>query len=277
MPPSEFRFSHLAAATVAGTFALLLLGIYTAAVGAGLACDARWPFCDGWMGLFPANWPSFVEWFHRLVAMIVGFMILGTWLSTWHRGRSRRAVVALTMAVGLLPVQIWLGAETVLSYESLYLIAHFSTALIIFTSLMLGVIWATNWHDSASLDIRQLLGGTLVLTVPFLTLTPGFTVIHSPNIQLLYYGIGLAMFTGVVLTAVKTSGRDSRSVVTWLSAGAAVLLAIQLTAGRLVRTDLVTTLDWAAGFTLIIVLSVALWVTLTRDLSQRRRPSSLIN
>ncbi len=40
-------------------------------------CAGRWPSAT-FLGLFPANWGSFLEWFHRLVAMLTGFLILGT-------------------------------------------------------------------------------------------------------------------------------------------------------------------------------------------------------
>ena len=38
------QFHRFAAVTTGLTFALLLLGIYTAVAGAGLTCAARWPF-----------------------------------------------------------------------------------------------------------------------------------------------------------------------------------------------------------------------------------------
>ena len=101
----RFRFRHLAAATTGLTFALILLGVYTAAAGAGLACGARWPLCNGAVfGLFPANWPSFIEWFHRLVAMVTGFFILGTTYAAWRHGKGRRTRIASTIALVVLPV-----------------------------------------------------------------------------------------------------------------------------------------------------------------------------
>ena len=247
-------------ATVAATFALLLLGIYTAAVGAGLACEGRWPLCDGWLGLFPANWPSFVEWFHRLIAMLTGFMILGTWIISWRSNRPRRGVYVLTVAVALLPVQIWLGAETVLSYETLFLLAHLSSALIIYTGILLGVAWTIDWSRLNQLGIQWVLVGSLALAITFTALTRGFLlVIHSPEVQLLYYGIGLLLFTSVVLVTDSAVGSFADRTLSALSGFAAVLVATRLVIGRFVRTDLVATIDWAAALVLLVVLFIAVW------------------
>ena len=41
------RLRRLFAGTTALTFALILLGVYTASAGAGLSCGADWPFCAG--------------------------------------------------------------------------------------------------------------------------------------------------------------------------------------------------------------------------------------
>lgn len=139
---SQFwRFRHLALATSVGTFLLILLGVYTGAIGAGLACEARWPFCDGWLGLFPANWPSFVEWFHRLVAMIIGFLILGLVYGSWRYYEDTRIRVGATVAVLVLPVQIVLGGVTVRQYGPEITTIHHAAALVIFAAVVATTLW----------------------------------------------------------------------------------------------------------------------------------------
>lgn len=255
--PTDYR---LLPATIVAAYLLILLGIYTAASGAGLACDARWPVCDGAVfGLFPANWPSFIEWFHRLVAMVTGVMILGSWWVVWRGEYPRRSVIAMTVAVVLLPVQIWLGAETVLSYEILILTGHFLLALIIFGSLLLAAVWG---FDSARTDgkrISHVLTGALVLFVPFVALTPHFLVIHSGPVQVAYYGLGVGTYAAFIVVAADT-GRGFFGV--GVLAGAGVLfVAVQLLAGRLVRSSLVTTVDWLGAVATLIVLALALWMS----------------
>ena len=139
----RFRFRHLAAVTTGLTFALILLGVYTAAAGAGLSCGARWPLCNGAVfGLFPANWPSFIEWFHRLVAMVTGFFILGTTYVAWRHGKSRRTRIASTVALVVLPVQVLLGGATVKVYTALVQVTHHAAALVIFAALVATTVWA---------------------------------------------------------------------------------------------------------------------------------------
>ncbi|MFT4946904.1 MAG: cytochrome c oxidase assembly protein subunit 15 [Natronomonas sp.] len=129
-------FRHYLAATTVGTFALILLGVYTGKIGAGLTCAGRWPFCDGWLGLVPATWPSFVEWFHRLVAMVVGFMILGAGLVSWRGEYDARITYALGIAIIMLPLQILFGANTVLNFGVTASMLHQTAAQLIFAALV---------------------------------------------------------------------------------------------------------------------------------------------
>jgi len=150
------RFRGLAVATAITTLLLILIGLYTAVAGFGLTCETRWPLCDGAVfGLFPANWGSFVEWFHRLVAMLTGFMILGLTGLAWRGGRSRRVRYATALATLVLPSQIVLGALTVTEYELLILAAHFTTALLIFLPLTAVAAWAV---DGGTADATRRLG-----------------------------------------------------------------------------------------------------------------------
>ena len=135
-------FRHYLALTTVSTFFLILLGVYTGKIGAGLACDARWPLCDGWMGLFPANWPSFVEWFHRLVAMIVGFMILAAALVAWRGNYSKYLKYATIAAAAILPLQIIFGANTVLVYGLVPGMLHHTAAQLIFGALVVATTLA---------------------------------------------------------------------------------------------------------------------------------------
>ena len=140
------RFRHLAAVTTGLTFTLILLGVYTAAMGAGLSCSAQWPFCDG--GLIPQTWPSFVEWFHRLVAMITGFFILGTAAGSWKYTDQKRIRGAAILALAVTPVQIVLGGATVFVYTPLVQVAHHTAAMIIFGALLAATLWSYERADA---------------------------------------------------------------------------------------------------------------------------------
>src|SRR6056297_694485 len=89
--PDWLSFRRFAAFTTALTLSLITLGIYTAATGSGLACQAQWPLCSD--QLIPALTinPDFIEWFHRAWAMVTGFLIIGvagwTWLGSEFQRR----------------------------------------------------------------------------------------------------------------------------------------------------------------------------------------------
>ena len=131
----KLSFRHLAATTTGLAFLLILLGVYTGAAGAGLACAGRWPLCDGWLGLFPATLPSFIEWFHRFVAMITGFFILGVAGSAWRQDRSRWIRYSSAIALAVLPVQVLLGANTIFNFGVWAQVFHHAAALSILTAL----------------------------------------------------------------------------------------------------------------------------------------------
>ena len=83
-------FRRVAAGTAVLAAVTMLLGVFTAAEGAGLTCAQRWPLCDGPLGgLLPANYLSFVEWFHRAVAGATGLAVLGATVEAWRRRRPR--------------------------------------------------------------------------------------------------------------------------------------------------------------------------------------------
>ncbi len=135
----RLRFRHLAAATSIGTFALILLGVYTGATGSGLACSAQWPLCDD--GLFPQSLPSLIEWLHRFVAMIIGFMMLGLAYGGWRYYDQRRIRWAVTIAIVALPIQVLLGRETVVSYTPEVQTLHHGAALVIFSAVLAATLW----------------------------------------------------------------------------------------------------------------------------------------
>jgi cytochrome c oxidase assembly protein subunit 15 len=144
-------FRSLAAVTAGLTFALILVGIYTKATAAGLACNAQWPGTNGFLGLLPADVPCFIEWSHRALAMVTGFAILGTTVAAWRGGLDRRIRYATAVALAVLPVQVLLGANTVFNYGALAQVAHHGAALTIFTGLLVATTLAF-WGPNASAD-----------------------------------------------------------------------------------------------------------------------------
>jgi cytochrome c oxidase assembly protein subunit 15 len=205
--PAWLTFRRYAAATTGMTLVLFSLGVYTAATGSGLACQAQWPLCSD--QLIPALTinPDFIEWFHRVWAMVTGFLIVGvagwTWLGS---GFDRRTKLAATLAVAILPVQIAVGAVTVTLgglVEGGYTVsthaAHLIVALNIFTLLGLATIWgggrgsARLLRAAAGVAVVGIVGSAVFSrAVPFLT--------YAPPAQAGFYVTGLAGHLGLVAT-----------------------------------------------------------------------------
>ena len=232
----DTRFRRLLAGTTGLTFVLMLLGVYTASSAAGLTCAGRWPFCDGWLGLFPANWMSFIEWFHRLVAMITGFVILGTTGLAWYRGKDRRTRFALLAAVILLPAQIILGALTVTlnglfpgGYSPPIQAAHFLTATLVFG--LLGYATARTYAPRERSELRAAALLAVALVPLQYLFSFGTVFVYSETVQIIYYTLSLGLFAllvGIVVWVDADQYRRQRL----LSGVAAALLTFQMLLGR---------------------------------------------
>ena len=151
-------FRHYLLVTVVGTYALMVLGAYTSAVGAGLSCP-DWPQCYGvW---FPFNnpeamynhpefpgwgeayttWQIFVEWAHRGLAAIMGIFILAGMAYSWYVKKPRAVRWSLVGAVALLPFQVILGGLTVTErLDPVIVTSHLGTATVILLALTIATV-----------------------------------------------------------------------------------------------------------------------------------------
>nr|WP_256411883.1 COX15/CtaA family protein [Halorubrum rubrum] len=271
------------------TLTLFALGVYTAATGSGLACQAQWPLCSD--QLIPAMTinPDFIEWFHRVWAMVTGFLIIGVAGWSWIGSFDRQTRLATTLAVAILPVQIAVGAITVTigglvpgGYTVSTHAAHLIVALCIFTLLGLATMWGGERAGSARL-LRLALGvaiaGVLASAVfsravPFLT--------YSPGAQGAFYVAGLSAHLGLVATLVAATDAIDGGVsglapsaartVRRLAAGAMAALVVTLLLGR----DLVLyTTTWQRVNLVTLALAFALaagaaWVLRGSDAAAER-------
>ena len=262
IPDGEQRFRWLAVGTAVLTYLLILIGIYTATAGFGLTCEARWPVCDGAVfGLFPANWGSFVEWFHRLVAMITGVAILGLAGAAWRGGQSRRVRYATAAAALVLPSQIILGALTVTQYELLILAAHFTTALLIFLPVTAVAVWALTGSDAV--DARRLAVVAAVPPVALALFVAGATQALD-GASVVRTAVPLAAFalaTGLAVRALVDRSDRSRARTALGGALPLLLLASALTPGVVVASLPATIAYYAASLAALAALfAAALWL-----------------
>lgn len=148
------RYHHLSAVTLLVTYVLMLLGAYTSAIGAGLACP-DWPTCYGTIVPFfspeiMATTPYtplqvFAEWAHRGLALVAGFLILVTAIVAWRKTETHSIVRwSATAAIALLPIQVVLGGLTVTqALQPAIVTAHLGIAILILLSL--GTATLSSW------------------------------------------------------------------------------------------------------------------------------------
>ncbi|MFC4357467.1 heme A synthase [Halobium salinum] len=261
-------FRGFAAFTTALTGLLVALGVYTAATGSGLACSAQWPLCSG--GVLPQTLPDFVEWFHRLVAMVVGFFILGTALWSWRVGG--RAKLTATLALVLLPLQVSIGAVTVTlsglipgGYSPPTQAAHLLAALSIFTSLLLTTLFASD-GDYASSSLRRtrlaLFTAGGLLPISLLTSRVPLLFGYTPAAQAAFVLSSLALFAALVAAAFW-AGRSMPRLRTTL-VPALVLVFAHLLLGRdlLIYSPTVRVANAAIVVLAAAVVGLATWFAL---------------
>ena len=126
------RFQKLAATTLATAILLVTVGVIVRATDSGLGCP-DWPLCYGKL-LPPIDDPkAWIEWFHRTIAAVIGFQILGLAALAIRDHRDRPILVWPSLAaVGLVGFQAWLGRETVrLGNSGESVTAHLAAAMLL--------------------------------------------------------------------------------------------------------------------------------------------------
>jgi cytochrome c oxidase assembly protein subunit 15 len=139
-PPLEapaFRVAaRLGVLTTLSMFGLIVVGSVVRTTGSGLACP-DWPLCHGrWLPTESLN--VFLEWFHRLLALLTSAFLFTTAGWTLMRRDVRARLGALIgLAVLLLFAQVLLGALTVWKLLSPAVVSgHLAVGLLLFATLV---------------------------------------------------------------------------------------------------------------------------------------------
>ena len=133
----QFRVAaRLGLATTGLMYALMVIGSIVRTTGSGLSCP-DWPLCEG--RVIPRFEPHvLIEWFHRLVALLVSVLLVVTtgWTLARPAVRARLGGLAV-LAVLLLAVQILLGALTVWKLLDPAIVGgHLGVALLLFCTVL---------------------------------------------------------------------------------------------------------------------------------------------
>lgn len=147
-----FDLRYLALVTSVATYALIVLGGTVRATDSGLACP-DWPRCHGQL-IPPLDTHVLIEYSHRLAAMTVGFLILGTAVSAWLWYRNNRLLRGgATLALLLLIAQVLVGGVTVnMELPDTVVALHLAIALSLLASLLFTTVGAFRWGSSRMSD-----------------------------------------------------------------------------------------------------------------------------
>ncbi|MBI2723449.1 MAG: COX15/CtaA family protein [Chloroflexi bacterium] len=130
-------FTRMALLTAAVAFVTLVLGSYISGTDASLACKG-WPLCNG--SVVPGGSSAEgLHFLHRLVAGLLGLMILGTaWLAFQER-RRQFALLAIVVGTGVLYVaQALIGAANIWTdLAAGVVVTHLSLAALLWCAMVL--------------------------------------------------------------------------------------------------------------------------------------------
>ncbi len=132
----SFELRYYALAITLTTYALIVLGGTVRATDSGEACP-DWPLCHGQV-IPPADTHVWIEFSHRLLASIVGFLIAGLVYATWRRRGDDVVLWRAGLLAGVLVlVQVFVGGITVGTETAAGVVAiHLSIALSLLTTLI---------------------------------------------------------------------------------------------------------------------------------------------
>ncbi len=138
---SSDRFERALTATAVGVYLLVVVGATTSLTDAATACST-WPACNG-QWVVPLDDPKLaIVWGHRVVALVVGILLLATTLFAWLRDSRKRVQFSLAVAAVLYPIQVGLGALAATTAVTNVLSAtHLVVGMGIFTGIVLALAW----------------------------------------------------------------------------------------------------------------------------------------
>jgi heme A synthase len=111
-PRASRWLSGIAISSAVTAYGLIIFGSQVRVSDSGMGCP-DWPLCDGHLGPLQ-EFHALMEQTHRYLAAVVTVLVLATALLAWrHRSRSAATRPAL-FTVGVIAVQIGLGALTVI-------------------------------------------------------------------------------------------------------------------------------------------------------------------
>lgn len=138
-------FVGLALTTALLTIGLILFGAIVRVTDSGLGCNRDWPLCGG--TIFPPldNLTAWIEWLHRLFAILIGLLGIAMLVTSFraYRQRNRAVLVGTVIAAVLFAFQSILGALVVkLDLPPTMVTVHLGTAMLLLGALLFAYVGA---------------------------------------------------------------------------------------------------------------------------------------
>lgn len=136
--------ARFALVTAVLTTVLIVVGAVVRVTDSGLGCGSSWPLCDGKVIPPLDNLTAWIEWSHRLLAMLIGVLGLATLAAAWRsRQANRFAFGAVVVAALLYTAQSMLGRQVVVHELRPVLVAlHLGTAMLLLAALLAACVAA---------------------------------------------------------------------------------------------------------------------------------------
>jgi len=147
------RFAKYAWSVLIYNVAVILWGTYVRATGAGAACGAHWPLCNGELILLAPQTATLVEYSHRLMSglALISVVILIIWAFRAYP-KKHLARVGATLSLLLMISEALVGAGLVLfklAGDNTSITRAFTTSIhLVNTFLLLAALTLTAWWAS---------------------------------------------------------------------------------------------------------------------------------
>src|SRR5438094_421209 len=172
-------FRALSVAAALATYALVVLGGVVRVSGSGLGCP-DWPLCHGRV-LPPLDLHAIIEYSHRTTASLTSVLVVATAVVAWVAWRNRRdLVIPATVAVGLLAIQVVLGAITVrLELPPMIVLAHLATAMALLGAVCVTAVAAMMPTTAGTVDAESVARARGAAAGTYLLILSGSLVVGS--------------------------------------------------------------------------------------------------
>lgn len=140
-------FIILSLITALLTVGLIVFGAIVRVTDSGLGCGNEWPLCNGTIVPPLDNVTAWIEWLHRLFALLIGIFGLITLTVAWraYRKRDERVLWMTVVAAVLFMVQSGLGAMVVvLDLPPTFVTLHLGVAMLLLAALLMAAVLA--WY-----------------------------------------------------------------------------------------------------------------------------------